>query len=361
MSPPPVSLVVIGRNEGPRLERCLRALRRLAYPPARLELLYVDSASTDGSARRARRYADRVLVVALPRPAAGAARNVGWRAARHDLVHFVDGDVELAPDWLAAAAAALNTPRVFCVTGALRERHAGRNFFHRAHDLEWRLPPPGVTEVRTCGGTALMRRSVLAELGGFDERLVAGEEPELCTRARLRGYRLLELPRPMGEHDLGMTTLRAYWRRGRRSGYAYAEIALRFRRTALPLWWPELRRDLSHLAGAAFLTAAGGGGGGLPGALGLPLGAALFLVLRKFRAVRPHAPDIRTALAYALHVYLAKFPRWVGEVHRLLAGPPRPVPPPRILAAWRRRGEGGRPPDWEATARPARASSPRSV
>ena len=45
---PAVSVVIIGRNEGARLERCLRSVQRMKLPGP-VEVIYVDSASTDGS------------------------------------------------------------------------------------------------------------------------------------------------------------------------------------------------------------------------------------------------------------------------------------------------------------------------
>jgi glycosyltransferase involved in cell wall biosynthesis len=52
-----VSVVVIGRNEGERLQRCLDSVHAAHWQNLRYELIYVDSASTDDSeacARRAR-------------------------------------------------------------------------------------------------------------------------------------------------------------------------------------------------------------------------------------------------------------------------------------------------------------------
>ena len=50
---PVLSVVVIGRNEGERLARCLESVRAMADPGGPVELIYVDSASTDGSPERA--------------------------------------------------------------------------------------------------------------------------------------------------------------------------------------------------------------------------------------------------------------------------------------------------------------------
>ena len=80
-----------------------------------------------------------------------------------------------------------------------------------------------------------MRREALVEVDGFDASLIAGEEPELCQRLRARGYQILHVDRPMTGHDLAMTHWRQYWRRAVRAGHAYAEVAARFRGTAVGL------------------------------------------------------------------------------------------------------------------------------
>ncbi|HRD68005.1 MAG TPA: glycosyltransferase, partial [Candidatus Competibacter sp.] len=79
---PALSVVVIGRNEGERLMRCLESVRTMADPGGPVELIYVDSASTDGSPERAATLGARVLTVRPERPSAALGRNAGWRAAR---------------------------------------------------------------------------------------------------------------------------------------------------------------------------------------------------------------------------------------------------------------------------------------
>ena len=50
---------------------------------------------------------------------------------------------------------------------------------------------------RACGGDALMRTAALAEVGGYDPNLIAGEEPELCVRLRAAGWQIYTLDREM--------------------------------------------------------------------------------------------------------------------------------------------------------------------
>ena len=237
---PTLSIVVIGRNEGARLDRCLRSLA-----PARAlvttEIIYVDSASTDRSPDRAAALGARVLRVNPLRPCAAIGRNAGWRAAHAPLVLFLDGDTELDAGFLAAALPRFADPQIAVVWGHRREARPEASVYNRVMDLDW-IYRPGFTEF--CGGDALMRRSTLVATGGFDESLIAGEEPDLCRRIRAIDSRILHIDQRMTRHDLAITTFAQYWRRAERAGHAYAEIAWRFRQTGDPLWQRDARHNV---------------------------------------------------------------------------------------------------------------------
>jgi cellulose synthase/poly-beta-1,6-N-acetylglucosamine synthase-like glycosyltransferase len=332
---PGLSCVVIGRNEGEHLRRCFESIRAADYPADRLEIVYVDSDSTDASVAVAREHADRIVVASLPGPLPGLARNLGWPRTRHDLVHFIDGDTVINPGWFRHAVAALEDPRTFCVFGRLEEMRPHANLYHRAYNFEWGDPSPS-GEPRTSGGNVLLRKSDLESLGGFDPSLEAGEEPDLCTRARLRGQRLEYLDRPMARHDMDMNTFRAWWRRGVRCGYAYSEIGSRFRHTRIPLWHEETRRNWMQLGiTVAFFTGATASAG--PGiAIALVGAAFLALVARKAWQSRRRGRDLRSVLAYATHTYLVKLPTWEGHLRffldRKLGGRDRPEA--RVRMVW---------------------------
>ena len=101
-------------------------------------------------------------------------------------------------------------PLVAVVCGERIERFPHQSLYNRVFDLDWN-GPPGPADY--CGGDALFRRQVLEESGGYDDTLLAGEEPELCTRLRLKGWTVLHLALSMTTHDLAMTRFSQYWRR----------------------------------------------------------------------------------------------------------------------------------------------------
>ena len=73
MKQPALSVVVIGRNEGERLKRCLESVSVMEPLGGPIELLYVDSASTDGSPEVASDYGAKVIRINPTRPCAAAS------------------------------------------------------------------------------------------------------------------------------------------------------------------------------------------------------------------------------------------------------------------------------------------------
>ena len=219
-----IGLVVIGRNEGERLKRCLKSVA------GRVEkMVYVDSGSSDGSVEFAKSKGVHVVELDMDRPFTMArGRNAGWRylaeeCAGIELVQFVDGDCEVVEGWIEKAYEVLNVNEdVVAVYGRRRERHPEASVYNAITDIEWDHP---LGESKACGGDAMMRLDVVKEVEGYNEGMIAGEEAEMCVRMRRRGWKILRIDAEMTLHDMGMTRFSQWWKRSIRSGHAYAEGA----------------------------------------------------------------------------------------------------------------------------------------
>ena len=221
---PPIGMVVIGRNEGARLVRCLQSCVRERAP-----VVYVDSGSTDGSPAAAQRLGAAVLALDLSRAfTAARARNEGLHELmrqRPDTqwVQFLDGDCELVPGWVDAAGAFLaQHPDVAAVCGRRIERFPEASIYNRLCDIEWNTP---TGQTAAFGGDVLIRARPLLAAGGYRQDLIAGEEPELCVRLRAGGWNIWRLAVDMTLHDAAMTRWAQWWRRSVRAGHAFAEGA----------------------------------------------------------------------------------------------------------------------------------------
>jgi glycosyltransferase involved in cell wall biosynthesis len=309
-----IGVIVIGRNEGERLKNCLRSLvGKTAL------IVYVDSGSTDGSVEFSRSLGVDVVELDLTKPFSMArARNTGAqrvRELRPDLpyLHFVDGDCEVQETWFEKALTTLRQqPDVTVVCGRRRERFPQNSVYNRLCDIEWNTP---VGPAKACGGDALFRAEAFFAVKGFNESLIAGEEPELCMRLRQAGGSILRIDAEMTLHDANILTFRAWWKRNLRGGYGAADVVHRLRSTTaiadIPFW--NLHRSapvwsLGWLGVTLLLT------GIHP--LGLLAGLALWMLqsLRIARSVRSRAANWTDALTYGAFTLLGKWPQLLGRL-----------------------------------------------
>jgi glycosyltransferase involved in cell wall biosynthesis len=221
---PKVGVVVIGRNEGQRLELCLESILRTQVP-----CVYVDSQSTDDSVAEAKKRAVTAVVLDDSSPInASRARNTGFEVLVEkypdlDYVHFIDADCELDFAWLPKAIAVLDKmPSIAIICGRLHEKYRNKSIYMRLCDMDWYVPAGSIAR---CGGIFTVRKGVFSELGGFDTTLIAGADPEFCLRLTAKGGEILALNADMGTHDSAMYHFSQWWHRCTKVGFGYANGA----------------------------------------------------------------------------------------------------------------------------------------
>jgi hypothetical protein len=226
----------------------------------------------------------------------------------------LDGDTVLHPEFAVAACNALEQDSsIAAVWGHRREIHPEASVYNRVLDLDW-IYPPGPAEF--CGGDVMMRRQVLCEMAGFDEKLIAGEEPELCRRIRAKGCGILHIDCPMTGHDLQITRWSQYWKRATRAGHAYAQVSERFRKSEDPFWTTDRRRNL--MRGTCWLMSLVAAIGAIPFFGLVPV--ALFLCLLLLLSLRSawkarwkrSTPGI--LMLYGIHSQLQQIPIFIGQM-----------------------------------------------
>lgn len=202
---PALSVVVPTRDRPERLARCLAALRVVLGEQD--ELVVVDSASRDATtAMVGLDHGARVLREV--HPGASRARNRGWEAARHDLVAFVDDDVTVTPGWADAMRHVPGRPAF--VAGRVLPPPDQRHVGHPVAIVD--RGAAGPIDARTTGvlgasANLLVRRDVLRDVGGFDERLGPGtsvpaaEDVDLLDRVLHAGFTGWYEPSAEAWHD----------------------------------------------------------------------------------------------------------------------------------------------------------------
>lgn len=337
-----IGAVVIGRNEGLRLQRCLKSLRSVID-----HVVYVDSGSTDDSLAIAAECGVESISLDISTTfSAGRARNVGFARliALHPdlaLVQFVDGDCELDPDWIDVGFRAL-TERVdvAVVCGRRRERAPEHSLFNRLIDFEWETP---IGESSASGGDFLIRAKCFQAVGGFNTQVVAGEEPELGFRLRQHGWKILRIDHEMTLHDAALTRFSSWWKRERRGGYGGLDVHFRTTSDTHSYFAKHVRStwfwSLGWLCLLCLMLVIGGISNG---ATGMIIGGLLWVVATMTQVARISSRYRRTQVSaadsfrMAALTLLSKWPqmlgqiawfrdRWLGRHPRLIeykAGPP---------------------------------------
>lgn len=187
-----VSYVIPTRDRG----RLLREAVASAFASGPDEVIVADDGSQDGSVEEARRAHPDLKVVAGPFGNAGRARNAGVRAARGEIVAFLDSD-DVAVPAKTAVAERLRADELVLVHGmtetidehgdadaALTALHRSRYALGERAGLDY----AGLAEICAMFTSATaVRRDAFLEIGGYDESLDAYEDWDLYLRLSLVG------------------------------------------------------------------------------------------------------------------------------------------------------------------------------
>jgi glycosyltransferase involved in cell wall biosynthesis len=186
MSDPLVTVVVAVYNGEAYLREALESAMAQEFGP--YEVVVVDDGSTDRTAEIVRSFPVQYLYQENQGPS--AARNAGLAAARGALIAFLDGDDVIPPSKLAVQSDYL---REHAETGCV----LGRNewIFENGTAPSWLTRDPVYGELGGIQpGTALVRRQVLDDVGGFDSTYRYWEFQNLFVRMREQGVRIDVLP-----------------------------------------------------------------------------------------------------------------------------------------------------------------------
>jgi GT2 family glycosyltransferase len=213
---PPASVAICTRERPEDLARALRAVCGLR--PAPHEILVIDNNPATDRTREVALQFPGVRYIREDERGLDAARNRSLREARTGIVAFTDDDAVPEPEWLEQLLRPFQDPRVRAVTGLTLpleletaaqewfERYSpfGRGFDRRMFDGT-RDDPLDVSRVGA-GASMALRRTVLEEVGGFDEALDAGTaarsggDHEMFARILAGGYRIVYEPAAVSWH-----------------------------------------------------------------------------------------------------------------------------------------------------------------
>jgi len=199
-----VSVVVPTFKRPDLLKRCLEALAAQSLPPSAYEIVVVD----DGSD-----IVTRDMVASIPhghsqpevrylpsgkRHGPAAARNLGWKAARAEIIAFTDDDCVPDAGWLAAGMRAFEDPDVQGVSGRIVVP------LRQWPPTDYELTVAGLQHAPFATANCLYRRTALAAVGGFDERFTRAwrEDSDVEFSMRERQFLLCGEPEAVVVHPV---------------------------------------------------------------------------------------------------------------------------------------------------------------
>jgi GT2 family glycosyltransferase len=216
--PPHSSVIVCTRDRAVSVAATVAGLRGQAGT-APFEIVVVDDGGKHGVAFDDFVGAPVVRVSHIPHQGRSVARNHGSHLARGALLIFVDDDMRMGSDFVAAhervhrrwSKAIAVGPQV--LGDRLRETPFGR---FRCRLEERGLPESGgiVHRANFCTAANMsIPRRVFAELGGFNPRLHCAEDQDLALRHSSRGDPIVFLPEAHAVHEDLTLDIRSYSRK----------------------------------------------------------------------------------------------------------------------------------------------------
>jgi glycosyltransferase involved in cell wall biosynthesis len=199
-----IGFIIIGRNEGQKLVRCIESIKKTVELNhiEDYEIIFVDSNSTDNSIELVSKLAGPIRIFRITtgksNPAMG--RDIGAAAADADILCFIDGDMELVPDFF---------PLVLDAAGELTEPFVSGQFENIYYDqnnqrIGSELYVKSVLEQDryqiTTGGLFIIQRELWDSIGGMDVRFRTGEDLDLGLRLARKGHLLLRKKELMAIH-----------------------------------------------------------------------------------------------------------------------------------------------------------------
>ena len=224
-SHPVASVVIPNWNGAHHLPVCLDALRAQTYP--HLEIILVDNGSSDDSVELVSGEYPDVRLLALDRNLGlTGGNNVGFRAARGEVLISLNNDTEADPHFVQALVEALDQQPEAGMAASKMLLFDRRDTIHSAGDGyrtdgipfnrgvwqrdEGQFDEPGWI-FGGCGGAVAYRRAMLAQVGSpgcepFDESFfMYCEDVDLNWRSLLAGWKCWYTPRAIVYHKLSAT------------------------------------------------------------------------------------------------------------------------------------------------------------
>lgn len=213
------SVIIPTYNRCKILHKALLALAQSTFPAAEFEVIVVDDGSTDGTAAMVRELdvPYEIIFQWQERGGPARARNRGIELARGDIAIFIDSDIIVVPDFVAAHVKAHKEPRVVANGPVIHTDNLDNPAAARKKLTD-------VSRAFFATGNTSVEKRYLLEAGLFDEAFqeYGWEDLELGHRLKKLGLRAVKVPEAVGYHykeRLKLASLPYHRRRERERGH----------------------------------------------------------------------------------------------------------------------------------------------
>jgi glycosyltransferase involved in cell wall biosynthesis len=191
-----ISIVIPAYNNGRYLVRTIGSIFKQSYPTDKFEVIVVDDGSTDDTKECVERLqgslSGSLRYFYQRNKGPSAARNLGIKNARGDIIVFTDSDCVVCESWLEEITGAYDNDRVAGVGGIIKPV-PGNSIVSRycAYVKMKNMPEMDKTGiVYLITANASFSKDCLDSVKGFDERydFPGAEDRDLCCRLRKMGY-----------------------------------------------------------------------------------------------------------------------------------------------------------------------------
>ena len=189
-----ICFIIIGRNEGHKLVRCIHSIKRTIDENdiGDYEIIYVDSKSTDDSINLVSGLDEKLQIFRITgkvNPAIG--RNIGAEASDADIYCFIDGDMELVPEFFPEVMDSAGRLKYPFVSGQFKNIYYDQNNQRIGSELYVKSVLKKDKYEITTGGLFLIEKNLWDSIGGMDVRFRTGEDLDLGLRLARKGHLLL--------------------------------------------------------------------------------------------------------------------------------------------------------------------------
>ena len=196
-----ISFIVIGKNEAKNLNRCFKSIiETISYNKlSEYEIIYIDSNSTDNSIEIAQSFSEIKIFKITGIFNAAIARNIGAKESKGNVLFFIDGDMEIIPEFL---------PMVYSKNYGLRYNFVSGQFIDYYYDDNGRFLHKAKyygnlrkeRKESTTGGLFLIKNETWKSVNGMNTKYKRNQDFDLALRLSKKGVKLLRKKELLARH-----------------------------------------------------------------------------------------------------------------------------------------------------------------